>query len=110
MLTAAGAFEDKNGKIAFNFVEIAPIPIPQFALFVKKSNCPPFARFVYQFGTLDGLRAIENTLEVCVAKSTEDRTQLKKKAAAILLRVVRALYCLLTLDGSISDRCNCENQ
>src|SRR5215471_15114090 len=91
MLAAAGALEDKNGKIAFDFFEIAPIPIPQFTLFVKKSNCAPLARFVYQFGTLDRLGAIESSLQVCVPESTEDRTQLKKKAAAILLRVLPIL-------------------
>ena len=109
MLAAASPFENENGKIAFNFIEIAAIPIPQLAFFVKESNCPPLARFVYQFGTLDRLRAIENTLEVCVAEPPENRTQLKKKATAVLLGVIRARYHLLTLDGRISDRGNCKS-
>src|SRR5215467_4597525 len=97
MLATAGAFEDENGKIALHFLEIAPVPVTQFPLLVEECNSAPLAGLIYQFGTLDRLGTIENTLKVSIPESAKDCPQLKEKPPAVLLRVIRTRYRLLTL-------------
>ena len=59
-----------------HFVEVAAIPVAQFALLIEKRNSPPLAFIADKVGASDGLSRIENAIEIRIAKPPENPFQL----------------------------------
>ena len=91
MFAAANTFKDEYRKIAFDFIEVAAIPVTEFTLFVEECDCPPFALVVDEFGTLDRLSIVEDSLKVGIPEPAEDAAQLGEKLPIVSLDLGRGV-------------------
>jgi hypothetical protein len=79
VIAAAGSFEDIDGKVGSNLLEVASIPIAQLAVFIEEGNRTPFPFSRYEFVALNGFGQLENPLKIRIAKLAENAAQLVKK-------------------------------
>ena len=91
VFAAANTFKDEYRKIAFDFIEVAAIPVTEFTLFVEECDCPPFALVVDEFGTLDRLSIVKDSLKVGIPEPAEDAAQLGEKLPIVSLDLGRGV-------------------
>ena len=91
MFAAANTFKDEYRKIAFDFIEVAAIPVTEFTLFVEECDCPPFALVVDEFGTLDRSSIVEDALKIRIAEPSEHAAQLNEELPVISLDLGRSV-------------------
>jgi hypothetical protein len=84
MFSAAHTVKRENRQVALHLLQIAPIPIPQLAFLIEKSNGTPFALVADEFRALNRRSRIENAIEIRLSKSAEDPFQLYEKFSAVL--------------------------
>src|SRR5438093_10108331 len=82
-LSSAGAFEDVDRQILFDFFQVCAIPITQPAVLIEKGDFAPFTLVGDEFTALDRLRILKNALEVRVAELAKDLLKLIEKFGAV---------------------------
>ena len=93
MFATANTFKDEDREIAFHFVEVAAVPVAKFTLFVEECDCPPFALVVDEFGALDWLRVVKDSLKIRIPEPSENAAQLDEELPVVSLGLGGGVEC-----------------